>query len=206
MIIFRYLSREILTSTFAICIVLLLVLISGRFVKYLGNALAGNLDPGVIFAVIGYRIPGFLELTIPLGFFLAILLVFGRLHVENEMSVLRSSGISERRLISYVLSIALILSALVGWLSLSVSPGGAAKAEMILKAQEEMTELDKVKPKRFYRLSGNKGVTYAESISEDRELDDVFLSINAGSDEAYDNRLVVVVAEKIKYRSNYIKI
>ena len=196
MIIFRYLSREILTSTFAICIVLLLVLISGRFVKYLGNALAGNLDPGVIFAVIGYRIPGFLELTIPLGFFLAILLVFGRLHVENEMSVLRSSGISERRLISYVLSIALILSALVGWLSLSVSPGGAAKAEMILKAQEEMTELDKVKPKRFYRLSGNKGVTYAESISEDRELDDVFLSINAGSDEAYDNRLVVVVAEK----------
>ena len=128
MIIFRYLSREILTSTFAICIVLLLVLISGRFVKYLGNALAGNLDPDVIFAVIGYRIPGFLELTIPLGFFLSILLVFGRLHVENEMSVLRSSGISERRLISYVLSIALILSALVGWLSLSVSPGGAAKA------------------------------------------------------------------------------
>ena len=196
MIIFRYLSREILSSTFAICIVLLLVLISGRFVKYLGNALAGNLDPSVIFAIIGYRIPGFLELTIPLGFFLAILLVFGRLHVESEMSVLRSSGISERQLLSYVLSIAFILSAVVAWLSLSVSPAGAAKAEMILKAQEEMTELDKVSPKRFYRLSGSKGVTYAESIGENRELDEVFVAMTAGSDETYDNRLVVVVAEK----------
>lgn len=196
MIIFRYLSREILSATFAICVVLLLVLISGRFVKYLGNALAGNLDPSVIFAVIGYRIPGFLELTVPLAFFLAILLVFGRLHVQNEMSVLKSSGISERKLITYVLIIAFMLSVLVACLSLSISPGGAAKAEMILKAQEEMTELDKVSPKKFYRLGGDKGITYAENISGDRELGDVFLAITAGSIENYDNRLVVVVAEK----------
>ena len=109
MIIFRYLTREILSTTFAICVVLLLVLISGRFVKYLSSALAGNMDAGVIFAVIGYRIPGFLELTIPLAFFLAILLSFGRLHVENEMSVLKSCGVSEANLVGYTLVVALSL-------------------------------------------------------------------------------------------------
>jgi lipopolysaccharide export system permease protein len=195
-IIFRYLTREILSTTFAICVVLLLVLISGRFVKYLSSALAGNMDAGVIFAVIGYRIPGFLELTIPLAFFLAILLSFGRLHVENEMSVLKSCGVSEANLVGYTLVVAVVLALLVGWLSLSVSPAGAAKAETILKVQKEMTELDKVSPKRFYKLSGDKGVTYAESINDDRELEDVFLAVTAGSAEDFDSRTVVIFAKK----------
>ena len=196
MIIFRYLTREILSTTFAICVVLLLVLISGRFVKYLSSALVGNMDAGVIFAVIGYRIPGFLELTIPLAFFLAILLSFGRLHVENEMSVLKSCGVSEASLVGYTLVVAVVLALLVGWLSLSVSPAGAAKAETILKVQKEMTELDKVSPKRFYKLSGDKGVTYAESINDDRELEDVFLAVTAGSAEDFDSRTVVIFAKK----------
>ncbi|MDC0370942.1 LPS export ABC transporter permease LptF, partial [Porticoccaceae bacterium] len=172
--------------------------ISGRFVKYLANALAGNMDPAVIFAVIGYRIPGFLELTLPLAFFLAILLTFGRLYVENEMSVLKACGISEGQLLGYTLIMGALLAVLVGWLSLYGSPAGAAKAETILKAQKEMTELDKVSPKKFYTLGGDKGVTYAERINDDRELEDVFLAITAGSAETFDSRLVVVVAESGK--------
>ena len=156
------------------------------------------MDPAVIFAVIGYRIPGFLELTLPLAFFLAILLTFGRLYVENEMSVLKACGISEGQLLGYTLIMGAVLAVLVGWLSLYGSPAGAAKAETILKAQKEMTELDKVSPKKFYTLGGDKGVTYAERINDDRELEDVFLAITAGSAETFDSRLVVVVAESGK--------
>ena len=102
-IIFRYLCREILSATTAVCVILLLVLMSGRFVKYLAKAVSGDMESGVIFAMIGYRIPGFLELTLPLAFFLAVLLSFGRLHIQNEMSVLKACGISERRLMGYTL-------------------------------------------------------------------------------------------------------
>ena len=196
MIIFRYLSRELLSATFAVCIVLLLVLISGRFVKYLANAVAGNLEPGVIFAVIGYRIPGFLELTLPLAFFLAILLSFGRFYVENEMSVLKACGVSEGQLLGYTAVMAVALALLVGWLSLSVSPSGLAKAETIFIAQEEKTELDKITPKKFYSLRGDKGVTYAEKVNEQQELENVFLAVTAGSPETFDSRLVLVIAER----------
>jgi lipopolysaccharide export system permease protein len=195
-IIFRYLTREILASTFAICTVLLMVLISGRFVKYLSNALAGNLEPSVIFAVIGYKIPGFLELALPLAFFLSILLTFGRLHIENEMSVLKACGISELRLLGYTFIVAVGLAILVGWLSLFVSPAGATKTETIFLAQQQMTELDKVNPKKFYSLKGGKGVTYADSISSERELEDVFLAVSAGSVDTFNRRLAVVVAER----------
>ena len=73
MLIFRYLARDLLSSTFAVCTVLLLVILSGRFVKYLAQAAAGELDAGILLAVIGYRLPGFLELILPLAFFLGIL-------------------------------------------------------------------------------------------------------------------------------------
>ena len=175
---------------------MLLILVSGRFVKYLANAVAGNLEPGVIFAVIGYRIPGFLELTLPLAFFLAILLSFGRLYVENEMSVLKACGISETQLLGYTAVLALVLALVVGWLSLSVSPSGVAKAETIFAAQKEKTELDKLTPKKFYGLSGSKGITYAENVSEEQELEDVFLAVTAGSAENYNSRLVLVLSDR----------
>ena len=196
MIIFRYLCREILSATTAVCVILLLVLMSGRFVKYLAKAVTGDMESSVIFAMIGYRIPGFLELTLPLAFFLAVLLSFGRLHIQNEMSVLKACGISEKRLMGYTLVLALLFAAITAWLSLSVAPSGMAKAEALQQAEKQRSELDKLMPKKFYSLSGGKGVTYAEGVTEDRELDEVFLAMTVGSEENSDRSLVLVLAEK----------
>ena len=195
MIIFRYLSRELLSVTTSVCLVLLMVLISGRFVKYLANAMSGTMDPEVIFAVIGYRIPGFLELTLPLAFFLAVLLTFGRLYVENEMSVLRACGFSERKLLSYTLVIASFLALVVAVLSLYVTPVGIKKAEAIFTVQEQKSELDRVTEKTFYSLRGGKGVTWVNSISEDRQLENVFMSATIEASESSDGSLVLVIAD-----------
>jgi lipopolysaccharide export system permease protein len=195
MIIFRYISRELLSVTTAVCIVLLLVLISGRFVKYLANALSGEMDPEVIFAVIGYRIPGFLELTLPLAFFLAVLLTFGRLYVENEMSILKACGFSERKLLSFTLIVATFLSFIVGFLSLYVTPVGIKKAEAIFTIQEQKSELDRVTEKTFYSLRGGKGITWVNSISEDRELENVFMAATIEATETSEGSLVLVVAD-----------
>lgn len=195
-IIFRYLCREILSATTAVCVILLLVLMSGRFVKYLAKAVTGDMESGVIFAMIGYRIPGFLELTLPLAFFLAVLLTFGRLHIQNEMSVLKACGVSEKRLTGYTLVLALFFAAITAWLSLSVAPSGMAKAEALQKAEKQRSELDKLMPKKFYTLSGGKGVTYAEGVTEDRELDEIFLAMAVGSEETSNRSLVLVLADK----------
>lgn len=51
--------------------ILLLVFMSGRFIKYLAEAAAGELAGDVLFQIMAYRFPGFLELILPLGFSLA---------------------------------------------------------------------------------------------------------------------------------------
>jgi lipopolysaccharide export system permease protein len=60
---------------------------SSRFVQYMADAAEGKIDPNVIFAIMGYRMPGFLELILPLAFFLAVLLSYGRMYQDSEMTV-----------------------------------------------------------------------------------------------------------------------
>lgn len=196
MIIFRYLCRELLSVTTAVSLVLLMVLISGRFVKYLGNALSGDLDPEVIFAAIGYRIPAFIELALPLAFFLAILLTFGRLYVENEMSVLKACGFSERKLLFFTFILACFLALVVGYLSLYVTPKGIKKAEAIFNIQTQKSELDRVKEKKFYSLRGGKGVIWVDSISEARELENIFISTTSELANTLEGTPVMVIANK----------
>lgn len=177
MIIFRYLSRELLANTFAVCTVLMLVLLSGRFVRYLGQAVAGNLEPGVIFAILGYRIPDFIQMTLPLAFFLAVMLTFGRLYVESEMSVLRSCGISERKLLSYTMLVGTAIALLVAWLSFVIAPSGTAKYVELYTAQQQKSELDQLSAHRFYSLDKGNLTIYAGAVDEDQSLSELFLAM-----------------------------
>src|SRR5690606_32550540 len=103
---------------------LLLIVMSGRIVRYLADAAAGISEGGVLLTRMGYRMPSFLELILPLGFFIGILLAYGRLYVDSEMTVLSACGMSERRLVGYTLTTAVIVATIVAILSLYVSPVG----------------------------------------------------------------------------------
>lgn len=194
MIIFRYFARNVLASTVAVCAVLMLVIVSSRFVKYLADAASGKLDPSVLFAIIGYRLPGFLELVLPLAFFLSILLAYGQLYVDSEMTVLQSCGMGENTFVRYTLVFALLIAGIVAWLSLAVSPAGLAKAEELFNAQKQRGEIESLTPGRFYSLRAGKGVTYAETITPDAMMQHVFLA--QGNERADGKGMVVVVADK----------
>ncbi|MCK0106386.1 LPS export ABC transporter permease LptF [Marinobacter sp. S0848L] len=176
-IIFRYLIRQIMVSMFAVSGILLLVFMSGRFIKYLGSAAEGEIAAGVLFAIMGYRFPGFLELILPLGLFIGILLAYGRMYLESEMTVLFACGVSERQLLSKTLLGALPVMFVVGAMSLYVSPWGMKQVEQIFNEQRKATEFEMLAPGRFQDLSSGTRVTYTESLSDDkRQLQGVFIA------------------------------
>ncbi|MGB2130433.1 MAG: LptF/LptG family permease, partial [Marinobacterium sp.] len=177
MIIFRYLAREVLVSTTAVTSVLLLIITSARLIKYLAEAATGKLDATLVFWVMLWRIPGFLELLLPLGLFLGILLALGRLYLDSEMVVFRACGISQKRLVLHALGPATLVAGLVAFLSLWVAPLGAAKTETILSAQEARSELEMLTPGRFLSQTRGRQVTYAESYdAENDQLREVFIA------------------------------
>ncbi|MBR9829755.1 MAG: LPS export ABC transporter permease LptF [Oceanospirillales bacterium] len=177
MIIFRYLAREALISTAAVTSVLLLIITSARLIKYLADAATGKLEAGFVFWVLLWRIPGFLELLLPLGLFLGILLAFGRLYLDSEMVVLRACGISQKRLAMYALGPAALVAGLVAVMTLWLAPLGAAKSEEIFRIQESRSELELLTPGRFQSQTNGRQVTYAESYDADSDqLLEVFIA------------------------------
>ncbi|AZE82473.1 Lipopolysaccharide export system permease protein LptF [Pseudomonas orientalis] len=196
MIVFRYLSREVLLTLSAVSAVLLVIIMSGRFVKFLAQAASGALDPGSLFLIMGFRLPGFLQLILPLGLFLGILLAYGRLYLESEMTVLSATGMSQQRLLAMTLVPATGVALVVAWLSLSLAPQGAMQFQLLLNKQDAMTEFDTLEPGRFQALNDGTRVTYTEEMTEDRSnLSGVFISQkNLGKDQK-DRGISILVAD-----------
>lgn len=197
MIVFRYLSREVLLTLSAVSAVLLVIIMSGRFIKYLAQAAAGLLDPGVLLQIMGFRIPGFLQLILPLGLFLGFLLAYGRLYLDSEMTVLTATGMSQNRLVLYSLAPALLVALLVAWLSMSLAPKGVDRVALLLTQQDAMTEFDTLVPGRFQALKDGSRVTYTKDLTEDRsQLQDVFMSEKRfAADGRTEKGISILVAE-----------
>lgn len=175
MIIFRYISREVLLNMSAVSGILLLIIMSGRFIRYLTNAAAGKYSVDTVFLFLWYRLPGFLELILPLGLFLGILLAYGRLYLESEMAVLKATGMSQRRLSLYTLGPAAVVAVLVGVMSLWLAPAGVQKTEAVFQ-QSQQNALDSVVPGRFQKQPDGIRSTYVEKLSDERQMQGIFVS------------------------------
>ena len=174
MILRRYMTRQVASTTALVLGFLVVLMLGGRLIRYFGLAAEGGLDVSLLFTIIGYNLPYFLELILPLAFFIALMLVFGRLYVDQEMAVINASGVSRGKLAR--LMTPLILALFVGEAALSVvgKPWGVRSSETIWQQQALMSAFDLIRPNEFIS-SGNYHL-YVGSLSEDRkQLQDVVL-------------------------------
>ncbi len=167
-------TPQVASTTALVLGFLVVMMLGGRLIRYFGIAAEGNLDIGLLFTIIGYNLPYFLELILPLAFFIALMLVFGRLYVDQEMAVINASGISRGRLGR--LMTPLILALFIGEAALSVvgKPWGVRSSENVWQQQALTSAFDLIRPNQFIS-SGNYHL-YVGSLSDDKkQLQDVIL-------------------------------
>lgn len=191
-ILFRYLAKEMLQVMLAVTGVVLLIIMSGRFVNYLAQAANGSLNADFLFAIMGYRMPEFLVMIVPLGLFLGIIMSYGRLYVENEMTVMSACGMSQGQLLRMTMIPSLVVMAIVALLSMGVAPWGIQKVETILAQQDSMTEFDTLVPGRFQSFEGAGRVTYTERLTSDRQqMEKVFIANRSSNPASPEMSLVL---------------
>lgn len=157
--------------------ILLMILMSSRLIYQLTAAAAGKIPLEVVFFTLLLRMPSFLEMILPLSLFIAILLAYGRLYAESEMTVLTATGFSNNKLLGYTLLPAGIITLLVAFFSLYLSPMGAQKMEDLYRKQASMTEFELLAPGRFQSTSKGSRVTYTEGLSSDKkQMNNVFIA------------------------------
>ena len=174
MILRRYMTQQVAANTAIVLLFLMALMLGGRLIRYFGIAAEGRLDVGLLFAIIGYNIPTFLELILPLSFFIALMLVLGRMYVDQEMSVLFASGISRGRLTRLMIPLITGLFVLQMGISLLAKPWGLSNSKQIWQTQSLGSLLDLVRPKTFIS-SGNYHLYVDEFNKEKRELKNLYV-------------------------------
>lgn len=176
MIIFRYLTREILVTMAAVAGVLLLVIMGSRFIRYFSDAAAGEIPVSMLGTLMLLHMPGFLELILPLAFFLGILLAYGQLYLNSEITVLVACGVSPNRLLRVTMLPALVVTVLVAACSLWLTPSGKRQNDRLIAEQESRLDFSALQPGRFQDF-GDGRTAYTESLNDDKtRMQEVFIS------------------------------
>jgi lipopolysaccharide export system permease protein len=176
-IIFRYLAKEVFLTLVALTGILMLIFLSNQFVQYLNRAASGNIPGVIIMKLMMLEIPNLMGLLLPLGFYMAILLAYGRLYAENEMTILRASGYGPNKLLSHSLFMASIVALVVGVVILWSSPYIAIERAKLLRSTGVKTLIQTIMPGRFHAINAGQQVFYVESMSRDHsKAEQVFLA------------------------------
>ena len=176
---------------------LTLIMMGGRLIKYFGVAAQGRLDASILFSIIGYRLPEFLTLILPLGFFIGLMLVFGRLYVDHEMAVLNGSGVSRIQLGRLLIPLTVVYMAVQTVLMVWMSPWGIRQFDQLTTTQAVRTGFDLVRPKEF--ISSGAYTIYAGALSEDRKnLKDIFFYQRATQEGKPDVMILAKEATRVQ--------
>lgn len=164
MILFRYISRELWLSFVGILMVLLTVFATNYFARLLGRAARGDLPADLVAQILLLNLPYFLGVLLPLSFFLALLMVQGRLYAESELTAMKACGFSSDRLLGYFFGSALVVMLACSLIYVWLSPLGLMQMEQLEQQASQRSGLSLLNPGSFQVL-GSK-VLFVESGDE----------------------------------------
>ena len=129
----RYVTRQVLSVAIFAVLILSVVLVLGNIFKEINDLLVQRkVEISFLGVFIAKLLPVSLVFTIPWGFLVAVLLVFGRLSADQEINSFRSAGLSLYRIAAPVLLMGLGLSIFCFWINATVSPRSKNELKTLL--------------------------------------------------------------------------
>lgn len=131
-ILYRYLFREIATTFLFSLAVVTLVIFMGKILQLAELVFSNGISLKNILKLFLYLTPSFCLVTIPMAFLLAVLLTFARLSADNEITAIKSSGVSLYGLLPPVLGTACIAYALTAFVTAYALPWGQSSFRKLM--------------------------------------------------------------------------
>ncbi|MCK5640653.1 MAG: LPS export ABC transporter permease LptF [Gammaproteobacteria bacterium] len=168
MIIERYLLKEMGYTLIGVTLLLLLIFMSGSLVTVLTKAVEGEYSADLLLQLFALKSISNLSGILPLSAFFAVLLAFGRLYQDSEMSAMLTCGIGPKRIFKSVTLIAILVGGLVSVLSLYLTPWAENYEQRLIDVSSTNSSLEGMTAGRFVELGG-KHLFYVETIDEDKQ-------------------------------------
>lgn len=194
MVIARYITKEIFESFFAITFILLFVALSNRFVSFLAKAAAGQIPLDAVFKLVGLYVPEFFAMLAPVALFIGVLFTHTRLHADSEIAVLLTCGFDWAKITKITLFVGIIVSILVGVLTLGVIPHITEYRERLQSDSQAIGVMHSITAGQFQTVEDEQLVFYVEDVDSNGKLHNIFIAQQPDS-ENLDKPITVVTAK-----------
>ncbi len=180
--LYLYLTRQVLATLVMTVIVFTFVLVLANVLTDIMKLLlSGHTSLASIAEAFALLFPWVLVYALPMAMLAAALLVFGRLSADNELTAVRSSGISLVSFITPVLVLSVLLCLLSAWINLDLAPRCRVAQKQLMDQMMVNTAAEMVPEGRVTTFSN---MTIRVEKKSGNELENIHvLQTNAG---AYD--------------------
>lgn len=187
----RYLLRETAAATLAVLLVLLAIMLSARFARFLAAVATGDLPRDLLAQVVALSSVQYLVLLIPAALLLAVMLTLGRLYKDSEVAAMMGCGVSLGGLYRPFLWLSALMALLTAWLAFDAGPRAGRQVDYIFKDARRLVQYSPFEPGRFKAVAGGRAVFYTEDVDDQGEkLTTVFARV-----EEQDGESVVIASE-----------
>jgi len=189
-ILSRYILRETLGTWLGVTTVLLVILLTNQVATVLARAAEQGFPRDVVLELVWFGAISNLSVLLPVGLLLGIMLAFGRLYHDSEMTAVLACGVDRWRIHAPVTLLALVVAAIVAWLTLVMAPAAAARVEELRASALRAGEFAPIAPGKFRSFGGGSAVFYAQSAAADGTLEGIFVK------RVRDDRYEIAVAKR----------
>src|SRR5438067_6158925 len=177
MIFHRALLREFAGLAGAVFMTLFAVALTTQLIRLLGKAAGGSIPSDAVIAFLGFFALGALPVLLSLTMFISVLLTLTRGWRDSEMVIWFTCGLPLTAWLKPVMLFALPQIAVIGALSLFISPWAAQMGAQYAAKLESRDDVSRVTPGVFGETSNKERVFFVESVSgESNQVQNVFVS------------------------------
>jgi lipopolysaccharide export system permease protein len=176
----RYLLREMTINFLGVTVVLFAILFVNQVGTVLARAAQLQYQSGFVLELIGLGAAQNVALLLPIGLLLGIVLAFGRLYHDSEMTAAQSCGVGLARVAGAVWVLALPVTALITLLNFELAPRAAAAEAAMRDEALRASVTAPLAPGKFRSFAGGRIVVYARGMGSGGDLTGVFVRRSNG--------------------------
>ncbi|MBT4205734.1 MAG: LPS export ABC transporter permease LptF [Proteobacteria bacterium] len=176
MILHKHVLTEIIKTSSAILVGLLVIFLSMRLATYFADAASGNLASQYVLKIVALKMLVSIQDLVPISMFLGSYTVVTSLQKHSELVSMKANGMSHLNMLFAVAKLSGIAALLVAVMTCIVNPMAELKLVELKYIGERTATIANVAPGVFKKISGGDKVFFAKSEATDKTfLEHVFV-------------------------------
>lgn len=176
----RMIMKDLFKTIIAVLTVLVVIIVSRKFIKILAQAVEGSIANETVMKLLGLKMVIASATFLPAATFMAVLMVLGRMHREQEIAAIASAGGGIGTIYRAVFLLIVPISIGAAGLSMYAAPWAEAEIKQLVHQDKQTADIRGISAGRFSEYSDGELIFYTEAVDENGGMRQVFVQNKQG--------------------------